>query len=99
MGQNLNLFNGYEWKSLNECNHNKKMVENHRVFKFLVGLNIEFDEVMGRIIGTLPSLAKVFSKVRRQESCRSVIIRKKVGNLQTETLALIVDDANVNKSS
>lgn len=41
------------------------MVENDRIFKFLVGLNIEFDEVKGRIIGRapLPSLEEVFAEV------------------------------------
>lgn len=41
--QDLDLFNDYEWKSPNDCNHNQKVVEDHRIYKFLVGLNIEFD--------------------------------------------------------
>lgn len=59
------------------------MVGNHQIFKFLAGLNIEFDEVRGRIIGRqrLPSLEEVFSKLRREESRRSVMLEKKIGNL------------------
>ncbi|KAA8531275.1 hypothetical protein F0562_005984 [Nyssa sinensis] len=42
--QDLDLFNDYEWKNPANCDHNKKMVENARIFKFLAGLNDEFDE-------------------------------------------------------
>ena len=45
------MFNDYEWNNVDDCNHYKKMVEMNRIFKFLAGLNIEFDEVRGRIIG------------------------------------------------
>ncbi|RVW14998.1 hypothetical protein CK203_090449 [Vitis vinifera] len=42
-----------------DCNYFKKMEEGSRIFKFLVGLNVEFDEIWGRIIGwqPLPSIA------------------------------------------
>lgn len=55
------------------------MVESLRIFKFLVGLNVEFDEVRG-IIGRqpLPSLGEVFSKVRREKSRRNVMLGKKL---------------------
>ena len=36
--QELDLFNTYEWKSPEDYNHHRKMVENDRIFKFLVGL-------------------------------------------------------------
>ena len=49
--QDLDMFNDYEWNNVDDCNHYKKMVEINRIFKFLAGLNIEFDEVRGRIIG------------------------------------------------
>ena len=42
--QDLDLFNTYEWKSVEDSHHHKKIVEDNRIFKFLVGLNIEFDE-------------------------------------------------------
>ncbi|KAA8547121.1 hypothetical protein F0562_003549 [Nyssa sinensis] len=42
--QDLDLFNDYEWKNPADCSHNKKMVENARIFKFLAGLNDEYDE-------------------------------------------------------
>ena len=56
------------------------MVESSQIFKFLVGLNVEFDEVRGRIIGwqPLPSLGEVFSEVRCEESRRNVMLGKKL---------------------
>ncbi|XP_052206376.1 uncharacterized protein LOC127810847 [Diospyros lotus] len=81
--QDLDLFNTYEWKSTEDCNHHKKMVEDDRIYKFLAGLNIEFDEVQGRIIGRspLPPIGEVFAKVIREESRRSVMLGKKTAAL------------------
>ncbi|KAF5462800.1 hypothetical protein F2P56_018777 [Juglans regia] len=77
--QDLDLFNDYEWKNSDNCNHNKKMVENARIFKFLAGLNDEFDEVRGRILGRqpLPPLGEVFSEVRREDCLWNVLMKKK----------------------
>ena len=60
--QDLDMYNDYEWKTLDDCNHHKKLVENNRVFKFLASLNVEFDEVRGRIIDQQPlsSIGEVF---------------------------------------
>ena len=54
---------------MDDCNY-FKMVESSRIFKFLARLNVEFDEVRGRIIGwqPLPSLGEVFSEMHREES-------------------------------
>lgn len=43
------------------------MVEDSRIYKFLAGLNVEFDEVRGRIIADLLShpLVKFFSEVEK----------------------------------
>lgn len=56
-----------------------RRLEDSRIFKFLAGLNVEFNEVMGRIIGrpTLPSIGEVFSEVRREENRRNVMLGKK----------------------
>ena len=65
------------------------MVESSQIFKFLVGLNVEFDEVRGRIIGwqPLPSLGKVFSGVRCEENRRNVMLGKKLfGLVENSTL-------------
>ena len=91
------MYSDYEWKSPDDCNHKKKMVEKDRVFKFLAGLNVEFDEVRGRLIGRvpLPSLNEVFSEVRKEETRRSVMLGKKepIGSL--ESSALVTAKANM----
>ena len=52
--QDHDLFNTYEWKSTEDGCHHKKTMEDNRIFKFLAGLNVEFDEVRGKIIGRQP---------------------------------------------
>ena len=44
-----------------------KTVESDRVFDFLAGLNVDLDEVRGRILGKepLPSTREAFAEVRR----------------------------------
>ncbi|KAJ9699075.1 hypothetical protein PVL29_007924 [Vitis rotundifolia] len=78
------------------------MVESSQIFKFLTGLNVEFDEVRGRIIGRqpLPSLGEVFSKVRHEESRRNVILGKKLfGLVENSTLLGITTTASHNHNN
>ena len=65
-------------------------MENTRIFKFLAGLNDEFDEVRGRIVvrQPLPPLGEVFSEVRREDCRRNVMMKKKEGDGTVETVAL-----------
>lgn len=53
-------------------------MEKDRVHKFLLGLNIELDEVRGRILGTkpLPKIREAFSEIRREESRRKMMLGK-----------------------
>ena len=91
--QDLDIFNTYEWKSVDDCNHHKKIVEDSRIHKFLASLNIEFDEVRGRVIGRppLPTIGEVFAEVRREESRMSVMLKKKDISESIEISALISD--------
>ncbi|KAG8368821.1 hypothetical protein BUALT_Bualt15G0086600 [Buddleja alternifolia] len=99
--QDLDLFNNYAWKSTEDCNHYKKMVDVSRLFKFLAGLNIEFDEVRGRIIGKnpLPPIGEVFAEVRREETRRNVMLGKKASNTigAIEGSALAIPEAQVSR--
>ncbi|XP_071912178.1 uncharacterized protein [Coffea arabica] len=90
--QDLNLFNSHEWKSTENFRHHKKTVEDSRIFKFLAGLNVEFDKVRGRIIGRqpLPSIGEMFSEVRREESRKNVMLGKKDPGVAVEGSALEV---------
>ena len=49
--QDLDTSNTYEWKSIDDYNHHKKTVEDNCIYKFLTDLNVEFNEVLGSIIG------------------------------------------------
>ena len=75
---------------MDDCNYFKKMVEISRIFKFLVGLNVEFDEVRGKIIGRQPflSLGEVFSILCHEKSRRNVMLGKKLSG-RVENSALL----------
>lgn len=96
--QDLDLFSNYEWKSPEDFNHYKKIVDNDCIYKFLVGLNITFDEVKGRILGKKPlsSISEAFSEVRREESRRNVMVGKKNS---IENSALVVSDVNASRGT
>ena len=91
--QDLDMFDTLVWKCVGDGALYKKKIEDGRVFKFLIGLNVEFDEVRGRIISRqpLPSLGAVFSEVRREESRRTVMLGRKPisGNIEGTVLAVI----------
>ena len=99
MWQELDLFDTYEWKSTDDQKHYRKIVEDGRIYKFLVGLNVEFDEVRGRILGksNLPNINDVFSEVRREESCRNVMIGKKAIN-PVESSILVIENTAMKAS-
>ena len=78
------------------CQEDKKiynnLVEKERIFKFLLGLNKDLDEVRGRILGTkpLPSLREAFAEVRREESRRKIMMGNEGSFNTTEGSALVV---------
>ena len=57
-----------------ECNHDiqvvQELLENDRVFEFLVGLNSENDHIRVQILGKvlIPTLCEYFSIIRVEES-------------------------------
>lgn len=55
----------------------KTLTECKRIFKFLMDLNKNLDEVRGRVLGVkpLPSLREVFSEIRREESRKKIMMR------------------------
>ena len=54
----------------------RKFVDRERIFKFLVGLNIEFDQVRVQVLRKedLSSINEVFSIIRAEEGWRGVMI-------------------------
>ncbi|RVW99495.1 Copia protein [Vitis vinifera] len=97
----LDLFNDYEWKSTDDANHYKQTMEAYRIYKFLAGLNVEFDEVRRRIIDrvSLPKISKVFAEVRRKESCRHIMLGKESNSGIVESSVLSVAKDSANKTS
>ncbi|KAG6480118.1 hypothetical protein ZIOFF_063596 [Zingiber officinale] len=89
------------WKNVEDGQYHKKTVEDSHIFKFLAGLNVEFDEVRGRIIGRrpLPSLGEVFSEVRREESRRNVMLGKKGPTTIIEGSALTSTGSNIRRGT
>jgi len=53
----------------------KNYMERERIFEFLVGLNIEFDQVRVQILGkeSMPSLNEVVSLIKAEEGRRIVM--------------------------
>lgn len=64
------------WSCVAYVKKYRQIQETDMIYKFLLGLNKELDEVRGRVFGTksMPNLRQVFSKVRREESCRRVML-------------------------
>lgn len=76
--QQLDVYEEVEWKSPEDKKLYNKLVEKDRIYKFLLGLNKELDEVRGRVLGTkpLPKVREVFSEVKREESRRKLMLGK-----------------------
>ncbi|KAI3788025.1 hypothetical protein L2E82_00620 [Cichorium intybus] len=74
--QQPDVLDTLSWSCPADGKQYKKIQETDRIYKFLLGLNQELDEVRGRILGTkpMPSLREVFSEVRREESRRRVML-------------------------
>lgn len=76
------------------------MMKSNRIYKFLAVLNVEFDEVRGKIIGRqpLPLIGEVFSKVRWEKSRWNVMLIKKGIGTPLENSALTTTDVHVTRS-
>ena len=74
------MFAKYEWTCTKDEVLYKEIVEQKRIFKFLLGLNQNLDEVRGRVLGNkpLPKIREVFSEVRREESRKKVMMGSQV---------------------
>ncbi|XP_073303179.1 uncharacterized protein [Primulina huaijiensis] len=74
--QTIDLTETHDWKCSKDEKLFRSFIENKRVFKFLMGLNNNFDDVRGRILSTnpLPNLRAAFSVVRQEESRRKVML-------------------------
>ena len=64
------MFKELNWNCTEDGVKHKKIVEQRRVFKFLLGLNQNLDDVRGMILSIKPllNIREAFSEVRREES-------------------------------
>ena len=73
--QQLDTFEEHGRECPGDARRYKRIVENKRI-KFLVGLSKNLDEVRGRVLAIkpLPSIREVFSKVRKEELRKRVML-------------------------
>jgi len=74
--QQLDIYEEIKWSCAEDSMQYKTLVEKERIYKFLLGLNKDLDEVRGRILGKKPlsKVQEVFSEVRREESRRKIML-------------------------
>ncbi|XP_050888927.1 uncharacterized protein LOC127094101 [Lathyrus oleraceus] len=74
--QQLDIYEEVTWCCIEDQKKYKELVEKDRIYKFLLGLNKDLDEVRGRILGTKPLLKirEAFSEVRREESRKKIML-------------------------
>nr|GLL35841.1 hypothetical protein CK203_090719 [Ipomoea trifida] len=95
----LDLFETPSWKCPEDAAKYRQIMEQKKLFKFLLGLNEELDDVRGRIMGTkqLLSPREAFSKIRREESRKKVMMGSKEQLASTlDSSALDVRSSNHN---
>ena len=68
--QQLDIYEEIDWACTDDSKQYEALVEKDRIFRFLLGLNKDLDEVRGRILGTkpLPKVREVFAEVRRKRA-------------------------------
>lgn len=98
--QQLDMLEDVTWKCPDDGKQYKQIQEKERIYKFLLGLNRDLDEVRGRILSTkpLPSVREVFSEVRREEIRRKVMLGVTTNQPITDGSALIVRGPHSNTS-
>lgn len=77
------------------------MLENDRVFEFIMVLNAEVDEVQNYVLGKeqLPSTSEVFSKVKREKSRKIVMLGFSTKNSALNTTKIEISITITNKKT
>jgi hypothetical protein len=72
----LNYYQDFKMQCSDDVVILKKYMEIERIFEFLAGLNIEFDQVRVQILGkeSLPLLNEVLSLIRAEEGRRIMMV-------------------------
>ncbi|KAL5565431.1 hypothetical protein UlMin_028595 [Ulmus minor] len=80
----------HDWSCLIDGAKYREIVEKKRVYKFLLGLNKNLDEVQGRILGMKPllNIQETFSEVRHEESRKKFMMGSQNHQSTTKISAL-----------
>ncbi|KAJ9552519.1 hypothetical protein OSB04_016564 [Centaurea solstitialis] len=72
----LDYYHSIQMKNSEDVASLIKFIEGERIYEFLAGLNMEFDQVQIQVLGKeeLPTLNEVFAIIRGEEGRRSVMI-------------------------
>lgn len=89
--QQLDMLEDVMWSCPEDSKRYKQIQDRERIYKFLLGLNQELDEVRGRILSIkpLPSVREVFAKVRREETRRKLMLGSSNNQTNPTNSALI----------
>lgn len=90
--QQLDLFEEHNWSCPGDGIRYKQIIERKRIYKFLIGLNKNLDEVRGRILGSKPllNIREAFSEVWREESRKKIMMGSQDSVTNPESSALAV---------
>ncbi|KAL5540397.1 hypothetical protein UlMin_042420 [Ulmus minor] len=80
----------HDWNCPTDGAKYREIAEKKRVYKFLLSLNKNLDEVRGRILGMKPllNIRETFSEVRREESRKKLMMGSQNHQSTTKSLAL-----------
>ncbi|RVW89522.1 hypothetical protein CK203_043570 [Vitis vinifera] len=99
--QQLDIYEELVWKCPEDGLLYKKVIEKERIYKFLLGLNKNLDEVHGRVLSIkpLPSVREVFSEIRREESRQKVMLGTQNSSKNLENSALVARGTQSNNNT
>ena len=99
--QQLDIYEELVWKCPEDGLLYKKVIEKERIYKFLLGLNKNLDEVRGRVLSIkpLPSVREVFSEIRREESRQKVMLGTQNSSKNLENSALVARGTQSNNNN
>ncbi|KAL6326273.1 hypothetical protein AAG906_004770 [Vitis piasezkii] len=95
----FNILTRY-WQQL-DIYEELKVIEKERIYKFLLGLNKNLDEVHGRVLSIkpLPNVREVFSEIRREESRQKVMLGTQNSSKNLENSALVARGIQSNNNN
>ncbi|RVW69144.1 hypothetical protein CK203_063084 [Vitis vinifera] len=99
--QQLDIYEELVWKCPEDGLLYKKVIEKERIYKFLLGLNKNLDEVRARVLSIkpLPSVREVFSEIRREESRQKVMLGTQNSSKNLENSALVARGTQSNNNN